>query len=124
MTMTSTRRARRNAAFAATCLAAACFTPLASAAVSRSAQAGAGKVTISVVSLIPGSTKAAQQQFANQVHQFEQTHPSIHVKPVQYQWTGPTFAAKLAAGTLPTVFTVPFTDARTPGSNGQLADIS
>ena len=42
----------------------------------------------------------------------------------QYQWTGPTFAAKLAAGTLPTVFTVPFTDGRTLGDNGQLADLT
>jgi ABC-type glycerol-3-phosphate transport system substrate-binding protein len=46
------------------------------------------------------------------------------VKSVEYQWTGPTFAAKLAAGTLPTVFTVPFTDARTLGDNGQLADLT
>jgi ABC-type glycerol-3-phosphate transport system substrate-binding protein len=46
------------------------------------------------------------------------------VKSVQYQWTGPTFAAKLAAGTLPTVFTVPFTDGRTLGENGQLADLT
>ena len=36
----------------------------------------------------------------------------------------PTFAAKLAAGTLPTVFEVPFTDARTLGDNGQLADLT
>ena len=48
----------------------------------------------------------------------------IKVKPVEYQWTGPTFAAKLAAGTLPTVFEVPFTDARTLGDNGQLADLT
>src|SRR5207244_2832882 len=45
-------------------------------------------------------------------------------KAVEYQWTGPTFAAKLAAGTLPTVFEVPFTDARTLGDNGQLADLT
>jgi ABC-type glycerol-3-phosphate transport system substrate-binding protein len=46
------------------------------------------------------------------------------VNPVEYQWTGPTFAAKLAARTLPTVFEVPFTDARTLGDNGQLADLT
>jgi multiple sugar transport system substrate-binding protein len=82
------------------------------------------KVTISVVSLIPGSTQAAFDQFNNQVAQFERANPSIVVKPVQYQWTGPTFAAKLAARTLPTVFEVPFTDARTLGENGQLADLT
>ncbi len=81
-------------------------------------------VTISVASLIPGSTDAAIQQFNNQVAEFERANPNIHVKSVQYQWTGPTFAAKLAAGTLPTVFTVPFTDARTLGDNGQLANLT
>jgi ABC-type glycerol-3-phosphate transport system substrate-binding protein len=81
-------------------------------------------VTISVASLIPGSTPAAIQQFNAQVAEFEKVNPSIKIKPVEYQWTGPTFAAKLAAGTLPTVFEVPFTDARSLGDNGQLADIS
>jgi multiple sugar transport system substrate-binding protein len=80
--------------------------------------------TISVASLIPGSTPEAIQQFNNQVASFEKANPSIKVKPVEYQWTGPTFAAKLAAGTLPTVFEVPFTDARTLGDNGQLADLT
>jgi ABC-type glycerol-3-phosphate transport system substrate-binding protein len=80
--------------------------------------------TISVVSLIPGSTPAAIQQFNNQVAAFQKANPSIKVKPIEYQWTGPTFAAKLAAGTLPTVFEVPFTDARALGDNGQLADLT
>ena len=85
----------------------------------------AGKtVTISVASLIPGSTDAAVQEFNAQVAQFEKANPSIKVNSVEYKWTAPTFAAKLAAGTLPTVFEVPFTDARSLGDNGQLADIS
>ena len=61
-------------------------------------------VTISVASLIPGSTPAAIAQFNAQVAEFEKANPSIKVNSVEYQWTGPTFAAKLAAGTLPTVF--------------------
>jgi multiple sugar transport system substrate-binding protein len=81
-------------------------------------------VTISVASLIPGSTPAAVNQFNQRVAAFEKANPSIKLKPVEYQWTGPTFAAKLAAGTLPTVFEVPFTDARTLGDNGQLADLT
>lgn len=81
-------------------------------------------VTISVASLIPGSTSAAVAQFNQQVAEFEKANPQIKVKPVEYQWTGPTFAAKLAAGTLPTVFEVPFTDARSLGDNGQLADLT
>ena len=80
--------------------------------------------TISVASLFPGSTPAAIAQFNAQVAEFQKANPSIKIKPVEYQWTGPTFAAKLAAGTLPTVFEVPFTDARTLGDNGQLADIT
>ena len=84
----------------------------------------AKKVTISVASLIPGSTQQAINQFNAQVKEFENKNPGITVKPVDYQWTAPTFAAKLAAGTLPTVFEVPFTDARTLGDNGQLANLT
>jgi multiple sugar transport system substrate-binding protein len=93
------------------------------AAISSSA-ATSKTVTISVASLIPGSTKEATAQFNAQVAEFQRANPTIKVKSVEYQWTGPTFAAKLAAGTLPTVFTVPFTDARTLGENGQLADLT
>jgi multiple sugar transport system substrate-binding protein len=82
------------------------------------------KVTISVASLIPGSTQAAIDQFNAQVTEFEKKNPTIKVKPVEYQWTAPTFAAKLAAGTLPTVFEVPFTDARSLGDRGQLANLT
>src|SRR6476620_6966120 len=81
-------------------------------------------VTISVASLIPGSTPEAVKQFNAQVKQFEHKYPTIKVKPVEYQWTAPTFADKLAAGTLPTVFEVPFTDARTLGDHGQLANLT
>jgi multiple sugar transport system substrate-binding protein len=92
--------------------------------ISSAATGSAKVVTISVASLIPGSTPQAQAQFNAQVQEFEKAHPTIKVKSVEYQWTGPTFAAKLAAGTLPTVFEVPFTDARTLGDNGQLADLT
>ena len=84
----------------------------------------AKNVGISVASLIPGSTPEAIKQFNAQVAEFEKKYPTIKVKPVEYQWTAPTFAAKLAAGTLPTVFEVPFTDARTLGDNGQLANLT
>jgi multiple sugar transport system substrate-binding protein len=81
-------------------------------------------VKISVASLIPGSTKAATAAFNAQVKQFEKANPGISVQSVQYQWLGSTFAAKLAAGTLPTVFTVPFTDGRSLGQAGQLANLT
>jgi multiple sugar transport system substrate-binding protein len=119
VTMKSTRMATIAAVTVASLLA-VCFTAISVA----SAKSSSGKVKISVASLIPGSTKAATQQFNNQVKEFEKANPGIDVKSVTYQWTGPTFAAKLAAGTLPTVFTVPFTDARTLGANGQLANLT
>jgi multiple sugar transport system substrate-binding protein len=81
-------------------------------------------VHISVVSLIPGSTQAAFNEFDNKVAQFEAANPGISVRGVQYQWLPATFAAKLASGTLPTVFTVPFTDGRSLGDNGQLANLT
>jgi multiple sugar transport system substrate-binding protein len=97
---------------------------LVAAGATASAVGSTKTVTISVASLIPGSTQAATDQFNAQVAEFEKANPTIKIKSVEYQWTGPTFAAKLAAGTLPTVFEVPFTDARSLGDNGQLADLT
>jgi multiple sugar transport system substrate-binding protein len=114
--MKSTRRT--------TCVAVAVGCLLIACATAAGATSSARAVTISVASLIPGSSAAAVQQFNQQVAQFEKANPSIKIQPVEYQWTAPTFAAKLAAGTLPTVFEVPFTDARTLGENGQLADLT
>jgi len=84
----------------------------------------ASKVTISVAALRPGSSDAAQKQFNDNVALFEKQNPNINVKAVDYAWNGATFAAQLAGGTLPTVFTVPFTDARTLGEHHQVADIT
>jgi multiple sugar transport system substrate-binding protein len=81
-------------------------------------------VDISVASLVPGSTAAATTAFNSQVTAFEKANPGINVTSVQYDWTGPTFAAELAAGTLPTLFTVPFTDGRALGQAGQLANLT
>jgi multiple sugar transport system substrate-binding protein len=119
--MKSFRMAKRTAAITAAALLAA---SAAGISVASAHSSSSSSVSISVASLIPGSTKAATTQFNNQVAEFEKANPGIKVKSVTYQWTGPTFAAKLAAGTLPTVFTVPFTDARTLGTNKQLADLS
>jgi multiple sugar transport system substrate-binding protein len=121
--MRSNRRAMASIRMGATVTAISLLAVCAGSA-SQAATSSSPTVTISVASLIPGSTKAATQEFAAQVAEFEKANPSIKVNSVQYQWTGPTFAAKLAARTLPTVFTVPFTDARSLGDNGQLADIT
>jgi ABC-type glycerol-3-phosphate transport system substrate-binding protein len=86
--------------------------------------ASGGKVAITVASLIPGSSDDAFKQFNQRVKDFEKANPDILVKPVEYQWTGPTFSAQLAAGTLPNVFNVPFTDSKALANAGQLADIT
>jgi multiple sugar transport system substrate-binding protein len=83
-----------------------------------------GKTAITVVSLKPGSEQAAFDAFEDQVRQFEALHPDIDVSTQEYEWTGPTFTAQLAGGTLPTVFTVPFTDGAALVERGQLADIT
>jgi multiple sugar transport system substrate-binding protein len=83
-----------------------------------------GKTKITVVSLIPGTEKAAFEAFDAQVAQFEEENPDIDVEGVEYEWTAPTFAAQLAGNTLPDVFRIPLTDAQTLIANGQLADLT
>ena len=119
--MKFTRRAT-TAAVAVASLLAVCAGSVSSAA-AKSGSAGA-TVTINVAALRPGSSDDAQKQFNDNVALFEKQHPNIDVKPVEYAWNGATFAAQLAAGRLPTVFTVPFTDARTLGEHRQVADIT
>jgi ABC-type glycerol-3-phosphate transport system substrate-binding protein len=125
--MTFKIKARRMVRFnttvaAATALALAISVGTASATTAKAAKSHV--VHISVVSLIPGSTQAAFNEFDNKVAQFEAANPGISVKAVQYQWLPATFAAKLSSGTLPTVFIVPFTDGRSLGDNGQLANLT
>lgn len=125
--MTFKIRARRVVRMHATVAAAAALTLAIPVSMASAATARAKKsrvVHISVVSLIPGSTQAAFNEFDNKVAQFEAQNPGISVRGVQYQWLPATFAAKLASGTLPTVFTVPFTDGRSLGDNGQLANLT
>jgi len=84
---------------------------------------GDGKVTLKVVSLLPGSEQEAIDAFNAQVEEFEAANPDIDVVPEEYEWKATTFAAQLAGGTLPDVFEIPFTDAKTLVENGQLADL-
>jgi multiple sugar transport system substrate-binding protein len=83
-----------------------------------------GKTEIVVASVQPGASAAALQAFQTQVKTFEKKYPDITVKGEEYDWTGSTFAAELAGGTLPDEFGVPFTDSRTLANNGQLADLT
>ena len=92
-------------------------------AAAPSQSAAAENVAITVVSLKPGSEQTAFDAFDAQVKQFEDANPNIDVTAQEYEWTGPTFAAQLAGGTLPDVFTIPFTDGKSLIEQGQLADI-
>ena len=83
-----------------------------------------GKTEIRVATFPPGADAAAYEAFATQEAQFEKANPTIDVIGVEYEWTGPTFAVQLAGGSLPDVFTVPFTDAKTLLENGQLTDVT
>jgi ABC-type glycerol-3-phosphate transport system substrate-binding protein len=82
------------------------------------------KLILDVVSLRPGDSEQAFHAFDAQVTQFEAANPDIDIVAHEYNWTGPTFAAMLAGGTLPDVFTIPFTDGKSLIEQGQLADIT
>lgn len=97
---------------------------LAGCSSSGSASAQNGKVYITVAPVLPGATADALKELGTQVKLFEKQNPNIVVKPIEWQWTGTTFAAELAGGTLPDVFNVPFTDSKTLANNGELADIT
>lgn len=80
-------------------------------------------VELTVVGLLPGATPEAQQNLANQVKIFETANPDIKVTTKEYEWKATTFAADLAGGTLPDVFEIPFTDAKTLIANGQISSL-
>ena len=92
-------------------------------AASPSAAPAHKPVTISVASMRPGSTQEAFDAFNLQVSQFEEKYPWITIDGQEYNWTAPTFTAALAAGTLPDVYTIPFTDGKGLIQQGQLVDI-
>jgi len=85
---------------------------------------GDSKIHLVVAPVLPGATADALKALAERVKEFEKANPDIDVKAIEYQWTGTTFAAELAGGTLPDVFNVPFTDSKALANNGQLADIT
>lgn len=82
-----------------------------------------GPVALRVVSLLPGSEQAAIDAFNAQVKELESANPGIDIQPEEYEWKATTFAAQLAGGTLPDVFEIPFTDAKTLIENEQIANL-
>ncbi|MWB97404.1 ABC transporter substrate-binding protein [Agromyces seonyuensis] len=82
-----------------------------------------GTATVTVA-IDAGLEPEARENFDARVEAFEQANEGITIEAQEYTWTGTTFAADLAGGTLPDVFTIPFTDGRGLIAGGQLADIS
>ncbi|GAB4085363.1 extracellular solute-binding protein [Myceligenerans cantabricum] len=76
------------------------------------------------VAIDEGLEEEAVQAFEDRAAEFTEANPNITVEHQEYTWTGTTFAADLAGGTLPTVFTLPFTDGRGLIEREQIADIS
>lgn len=87
-------------------------------------EALAGQEVTLRVAIDEGLEKDAVEAFEARAEEFMQDNPNITVEAQEYTWTGTTFAADLAGGTLPTVFTVPFTDGRGLIERRQVADIS
>jgi ABC-type glycerol-3-phosphate transport system substrate-binding protein len=82
-----------------------------------------GKVVVEVA-MDAGLEKAAVDAFDERVAQFEKAHRGVDIRPREYTWTAATFTSQLAGGTIPDVFTVPFTDGRGLIERHQIADIS
>ncbi len=82
-----------------------------------------GKTSITVA-IDAGLEKPAKEAFDAQVKLFQEKYPNITVNSREYTWTATTFSAELAGGTLPDVFTVPFTDGKSLIQQKQIADIS
>ena len=98
-------------------------TPVSSNAVASPSAAAQAPVTITVGVLRPGATQEAVDALNLQITQFEAKYPWITVEPEEYNWTAPSFTAALAAGTLPDVFTIPFTDGKGLIAQHQIVNI-
>jgi ABC-type glycerol-3-phosphate transport system substrate-binding protein len=80
-------------------------------------------VTITVGVLRPGATQKAVDALNLQISQFQTKYPWITVEPEEYNWTAVGFTGQLAAGTLPDVFTIPFTDGKGLIAQDQIVNI-
>ncbi|SKC50601.1 ABC transporter substrate-binding protein [Krasilnikoviella flava] len=88
------------------------------------ASAAADEPVTIQVAIDEGLEQGAIDAFDTRIAEFEEENPNITVERQEYTWVGTTFAADLAGGTLPDVFTVPFTDGRGLIERQQVADIS
>jgi multiple sugar transport system substrate-binding protein len=97
--------------------------PAATAASAAPSPADQKPVSITVGVLRPGATQEAADALNLQISEFETKYPWITIESQEYNWTAPTFTAALAAGTLPDVFTIPFTDGKGLIAQHQIVNI-
>ena len=81
-------------------------------------------VNLTVAGLRPGSTPEAAALLKKQVDDFNASQSDVTVTSKDYNWDASTFQTLLNSGQLPTVFTVPFTDARGLLAQKQIADLT
>src|SRR5687768_15199226 len=69
-----------------------------------------GTIEITVANMPPTTEPRNRENYLKEVAAFEQANPGVKLKPSDAKWDAKTFAARLAAGQLETVFIVPLTD--------------
>ncbi len=101
---------------------------LAAAACSSGSGPGAtkadGTITIKVGQKPTPDQAAALKTWTDRVAEFEKANPNIKIEGSEYGYDVQTFQADLAAGTLPTVVAIPYTDVQGLIERKQLADIT
>lgn len=90
----------------------------------KAATGADGKIEITVSGMPPSTQAESQKNFLAQVAAFEKANPTIKLKPSEAQYDVKTFAARLAAGQLETVFRIPLTDPPAMIKRGQVADLT
>lgn len=84
-----------------------------------------GKVVISVGNFVdPDTNPDGYKVQLEQVKRFEELHPNIKIEPSTWDFDPRTYMAKAEGGTLPTVYYVPFTEAKNVIDLGYAADIT
>lgn len=81
-------------------------------------------VTITIGNQPPATQEAELAYFNEKLDAFRAAHPNWTIETSEATWDPQTFAAQLAAGSLPTVFGVPFTEMSGLIQRGQVADIT